>query len=393
MTTKLELFKTQIENALTIGDFDAIYGLFCTKGFSLTELMVFYRKNKQVLNNPAFWTSKLPHFHLKGMLENGLKASFLHAYLTAAQNCNHELNQHLFLLDKEAYIKHFKLWKAFEHPSFFDSFKQLSVNDPSLEKVLKELEIILKAQKKIALEEKNDQNYLNQYSFGEIMLGLSLYYYAFKQHRQTAGNKSWQTQVEVALAEEMNTILNCFKGKENIVLGFANNEELQRQFQQNEAPHHILGKKGLVMPIEPKFKLLYDIFNRMIHRKGQKGLIGLYLCGYADFGSVVLNPAPITTNGNYNIFKFNNAKSSAEERYFSNLKLASFSNTKLSAKTDITGSLRALDFYGIPKTIENGKIMVELNKVLQLLKLFCCLQRASRKDFLFINRVCSHESR
>lgn len=368
MTTKLELFKAQIENALAIGDFNAIYNLFCSNNFSLTELKIFYRRNKQVLKIAEFWTSQLPHFYLEGILGSDLKVIFLQSYLAASENCSHELNQHFIIHDKGQYVKHLKLWKAFEYTSFFDSFKQISKNDSELERVVKELEIILKAQREISLEEKNDQNYFLQFSLGEVMLGLSLYYYAFKQDRQTAGNKSWQTQIEVALVEEINKILALFRNKKNMIFGFASNDELQKSFQQNEPPHHMLDKKGLNMPLEPKFKLLYQLFERLISRNSRKGRITLYLCGYADFSSVILNPAPIRTNNNYRIFKFNNAKSAPEEYYFLGIRMSTLSNVKSSAKTDITASVKALDFYGIPTTIENNRTRVEMHKVLQLLK-------------------------
>lgn len=247
MTYKLQIFSLQIDRALAHKDFDSLFELFTANSFSITELRIFYKRTKTILDSSAFWASKLPHFHLEGILGSDLKITFIHSYLSTAKNCNHDLNKHLLIIAKDDYIKHFKLWQTFEYSDFFYSFKQISNGDSELERVVQELDIVIRAQKRITEEEKEDEHYFLQFTFGEILLAFTLYYYEFKQQDQVAGNKSWQTKVEVGLVDELNNLASLFRGKPNMTLPFANNEELQKHFQRNEAPHHILGKRKSVV--------------------------------------------------------------------------------------------------------------------------------------------------
>lgn len=70
----------------------------------------------------------------------------------------------------------------------------------------------------------------------------------------------------MTLVNELNNVISLFNGKSNMAFQFEKNEELQKQFQQNEAPHRISGKKGLDIPLEPKFQLLYSFIKRLIER-------------------------------------------------------------------------------------------------------------------------------
>lgn len=382
MTDKLHTFSLQIDKVRALKDFHSLFTLFTKNSFSHTELRIFYKRNKDVLNSTTFWTSQLPHFHLEGILGSDLKITFLQSYFGKAENCNHELNKHLLVIAKGDFCKHFKLWQAFEHLNFLESFKQISKADSELERLVNELEIILKAKKRIASEDKEDQNYFLQFSFGEIALGFTLYYYEFKQYGQITGNKSWQTKVEVALVNELNKIISLFKGKTNMVFQFTSNEELQRQFHRNEAPHHILGKQGLNIPVEPKFQHLFHLIKRLLERNEYKGKIQLYLCGYSDFVSVIQNPAPMQTNSSYKRFKINDLKSVPEELYFSNIRLSSLYNPKSLSKTETNSSIENLKFYGIPETIESNSNTIEIRKVFQLLKHFSVYKGTAERTFI-----------
>ena len=88
------------------------------------ELLVFYKRNDNVLITQEFWNSQLPHFHLQGILDSDLKVTFLQLYFSSNGNCNHELNKHLVAIIKTDFIKHFKLWEAFNKLNFFDSLKE-----------------------------------------------------------------------------------------------------------------------------------------------------------------------------------------------------------------------------------------------------------------------------
>ncbi len=369
MTEKLKIHSSSIDKALANKDFNSLLKLFANNSFSCTELLVFYKRNEQVLSSQNFWNSELPHFHLQGILETDLKVTFLQLYFSNALFCNHELNKHLLVLAKADYIKHYKLWKAFEYSNFFDSVKQISKSNTELERIVKEFEIIIKAQNRIEVEQKEDEQYFLQFTFDEVALAFTLFYYEFKQHDQILGNKSFQTKIEVALVDEMDRILSLFKGKPNLTFQFKSNDELQTLYQRNEAPHHILGKKGLHVPPEPKYELLYSLINRLIDRNGRRGQIQLYICGYADFESVILNPAPLRTNINYKIFSINDIKSVPEELYFSK-NIADRDKNAPKSRTDISSKLETLKYYGVPELIQINGNSIEIKKVLQLLRHF-----------------------
>jgi len=369
MTDKLKHHSASISQALSNKDFESLFRLFTTEKFSATELLVFYKRNKDIFNSETFWASQLPHFHLQSIIESDFKITFIQSYFSSDLNCSHDLNNHLVSISKSDFIKFTKLWQVFNHSSFYKSVKELSKNDSELERFVKELDIIIKAQEKLNAEAKADEKYLLQFTFGEIAVAFSLYYYEFKQSDQILANKKLQTQIEMALVDELNNIISLFNGKSNMAFQFENNDELQKQFQRNEAPHHILGKKGLDIPLEPKFQLLYSLIKRLIERNGWKGQIHLYLCGYFDFETVILNPAPLQSNNNYRVFKINNSKSTPEELFFSELRF-DFSKPQNLSKTNIKSSLENLKFYGIPETITHNGNLIEIKKALQLLKYF-----------------------
>jgi hypothetical protein len=377
MTDKLQLYNVQINKVLTSKDFASLLSIFSNNGFSPLELLVFYKRNKDIFKSQLFWNSQLPFFHLERIYESDLKVTFIQSYLSADNFCNHELNNHLFALAKYDFIKHIKLSQAFNHKLFYNSIKLLSVKDSELERIVKEFDIVIKAQNKITAAANEDENYFLQYSFGEVALAFSLYYYAFKQDDQVAGNKKWQTKIEMALVDELNNISSLFKGKPNMTFEYATNEDLQKQFQRNEAPHHILGKKGLILPLEPKFQFLFQLIERLIYRNSCKGGIQLYLSGFSEFQNVSLSHAPVQTNESYRTFKINDSKSMPEELYFS--KLSGFS------KTDITSSIEVLQFYGVPEKLLVNNNEIEIKKVLQLLKHFSVFKGPPERTFINSN--------
>lgn len=120
------------------------------------------------------------HFHLQSIIESDFKITFIQSYFSSDLNCNHDLNNHLVSISKSDYIKFTKLWQVFNHSSFYKSVKEISKNDSELERFVKELDIIIKAKEKLNAEAKADEKYLLQFSYGEIVVAFSLYYYEFK---------------------------------------------------------------------------------------------------------------------------------------------------------------------------------------------------------------------
>lgn len=365
MTDKIKLHETKISKALADKDFDSLFRLFLDEEFTATELLIFYKRKDKILSEPSFWNSQLPHFHLQAIAESDFKITFLDSYFSSDLHCNHELNKHLIFIVKDDFIKFVKLWTVFNLPNFHKSIDNLG-----LEHVAKELDIIIKAQKKIKEEACIDEEKLLQFSLDEIALAFTLSYYKFKQSSETLSNKRWQTQIEMALVGEFDNIISIFKGKPNTMLQFDCNEELQKVFQRNEAPHHTLGKTGLWTQVETKFQNLYLLIDRMLDRNLRKRQIQLYLSGYFDFETTILNPAQLKSNNSYRIFKINDNKTSPEEHYFIDLKIEDILKHKVLSKTDIASSLNCLSFYGIPEVIQHNGNEIDIKKALQLLKHF-----------------------
>jgi len=364
MTNKIQKLSNQAIADLSVKDFNSIKSTFIEEKHTNVDLRIFYKRNKKIFDKKYFWQSELPHFHLEGILESDLKVTFLESYLTDGENCNHELNIHLLAIAQDDYIKHIKLWKAFSHDSFLMSFKQIASYQSQLSDIVKGFEIINKEEKKIKLEEKADSNYFLQFTFGEIVLGFTLYFQALKRDKSTAGNTSYQTSVEVALVNELNNIIALLREKSNMEFKFIDNNALQNEFELYESPHPILGKNSPHLPLDEKYKLLFELISRLLNRKSRKGSIELFLSGYADFESVFLNPAMLKTNTSFRNFKINDLKPQPEEQYFSNIKDDSEVNTN--HKTDISTSVKIFGFYGVPDFIGD----VDMKKALKLLKTF-----------------------
>jgi hypothetical protein len=381
MNEKNKIYPAQIDELIEKKDFDSLFQLFISNNVSFEELRKVYKRREAIFKSSDFWGSKLAHYHLEGILGCDLKIVFLKTYFSKEQYCNHELNKHLIITAPSDFCKHLKLWQAFKYRHFINSFREISKGDNELERVVKELDIIVKSLDKIRYEEEYDKSYFLQYTLGEIALGFALYYHDFKQNGKITGNKSYQTRIEVALADELNYLFSLFKGKENMDFQFPNNDALQEEFFRNEAPHRILGKKGVICPPEDKFQLLFELIKRLILRKMKKGHIELYLCGYTDFESVILNPAPLRSNSRFKTYSINDTKSVPEELYFSKLRLHPFSSNIHLSKTETDSNIANLKFYGIPESIIHNGVSIEFRKVFQLLKYFSAFKGPAERNF------------
>ena len=81
------------------------------------------------------------------------------------------------------------------------------------------------------------------YSFGDIALSYILYYDSLKKNPSINHSFSVLTQYLTILQEDLNKQLRLFKGSDAMILPFATNVDLQKQFQQNATPHPILDQE------------------------------------------------------------------------------------------------------------------------------------------------------
>lgn len=354
----------KINSLLQKKEFDSLYELFEEQKYSLNDFFVFYKrsnnnKSKKIFDLPEFWKSKLPHFHLKDVVESDLKVTFYKSYFSKNENCNPELNQHLICISKDDFIKHFKLWKAFEKAPFFESFKQIANGNPEFERVVREFEIILKVQAKIDSELNQLKEEFTKFSLDDVLLGYALFYYAIKHNVQILGNRNLQVQYEVELINELNFILSAFSEKDKLRVDFSKNEDIQ---------------KILLQDINlTKNQQISRLIKRMMDVTTEKGLISLYVSDYADFISGLLNPTMLETNSSYDIFRLNNQKSRLEEMYFMDIKDKETVPFSKIAKN--------LEFYGIPKSIEYKNKQIDLLKVLKLLYDFSSQKGPAKRGF------------
>ncbi|NVN96639.1 hypothetical protein HXX01_00050 [Candidatus Nomurabacteria bacterium] len=387
MTNKTQLLNTEIDKALVAKDFDYLVSFFVNNAFSATEVLIFYkRKIDNTFIFPEFWKSNLPHYFLEKILESDIRIAFYQAYFQKSENCSEELNKHLISISSDEFLKYFKLWNAYKHSDFLNSFRKISSSDYRLEKAVDELDIIIQAEISINEEQKKDELSILQFSFGEIAMAFSVYFYALKQNKVYLNNKSLLTSVEVTLIEELNRIFKLFLGKKNIDFFFKNNEEIQNEFKRNEPPHHLLGHASNHFNLEDKYKLLFRLIDRSIYHNGQLNNIQLFLCGYAEFDKVLTKQASLRTNYSYRSFQINNHKSVAEEYYFIDFKLEDVSSFKME-RTEISIALKCLFFYGVPRIFDYQKNTIDIEKVLRLLKYFSAFKGPLERGFLPDNKV------
>lgn len=381
MTDKNKKYNLEIENALLKRDFNLLLKLFNQNGFNHLQYIVFLKRNWKKVNTFEFWISQLPHFKLEYILESDLKVTFFEAYFSKVENSNTELNKHLLVIAKDDFIKHFKLWGAFFSPTFLDSFIQISAGNPELEPIEKEFSIIIKVQKRIEVESEQDKQFFLQFSLDEVFMAFTLYYHNFKQKPECNANKAWQTKIEMTLVNELNWVLSIFKTSGRNGIQIKNNADLQKEFKRFEAPHHNLGKEGLVIPLEAKYSFLFGLIDNLISRNGERGLIQQYISGFSDFKSTFPNPSHLRTNNRFRLFQINNSKSVPEELYFLDLELESIGKM-LPSKTDISPIIKSLNFYGILGVTKAQEGFVDIEKVLKLLKYFATYKGPSERSFM-----------
>jgi Holliday junction resolvase len=338
MTDKNKLYATEISNFLSNKDYDSIFSLFNSTNYTPAELKIFYKRNKKILTDQNYWISKLPHFYLKEIVEGDFKIEFLQGYFFNNDNCNDEFNKHLTINAKEDFIKFIKLWGVFNKQNFFNSLTVLAKTDSEIERFVKELEIVIKAQERINGQALLAHKELLKYTFGEIVMSFICYLQNYKGSLNSFGNRKNLVATEMQLVNELNGIIKLFEGKDNMTFEI-NQESL----------------------------LNFHLIDEMIERARQKNIIELYLSGYADFQSVIII-APLLTNKNHRNFRINDAKSEPEEFYFFefNIEYAQLS------KTDISHSIKFWNFYKLPLRLKmsNDNDYVDMLKVFKLLKHF-----------------------
>jgi hypothetical protein len=353
--------------------FDEIPPLFAESNLTSNDLIQLYKKqNKKspfLFSNPTFWKSNLPLFHLQEVLESELRSTFLEKYFSTDAHINDALNECLFHTSKDTFVQHTKLNRVFLMPGFRQSIRQLADKNPDLKPLVKEFEFCVEEWQTIDYEEQKDNLFLRRLNLGEIMMGFVLYYQSVKRSPESLGNKSRQFEIENALNDELHRILALFQQNSSLSFNYSSNAEMQQVFERYETPHPILVKEGLVVPLDRIFQLIFDIAKRSIHRTSRRNRIELYQCGYADFETTVLNPAPLKTNHRFQIFRKNDYKKGAEEFYFSDFKIKK-TNHSLSPKINISAGINAMSFYGIPDEITYNDKAIDLEKVLLLLQHF-----------------------
>lgn len=388
MNSKNELLKNEIGKFLKIKDFDLLLSLFRENKFSIIDLLIFYKRKsnknpdeKNPLKYTEFWKSKLPEYYLDNIIESDIGHTFFEEYFSLNERCNHELNRHLLQISFDHFIKFFKFTRAYKHSDFMKSLKDLIPIYSQLEKVLIEFDAILRIEDKIQDQEMLDNDELVKFSLGEVLMAFTLYYYKFKQSPVIASNKSYQTQFEMALVEEIIRIINIFKSNGDIDFCFKTNSELQKEFELYRVPHFILGKEHPSVPLKESYQELFELINKMISRKEYFTIIEMYLMGYSDIEKELPSSLKFKTNENFKVFQINNSKSPIEEHYFMSFSFDSLGK-KLPQKTDVACVLNNFQFLGIPLKINSGTIKLNLKTVVTFLQHYSKFKGPEKRTFI-----------
>lgn len=359
--------------------FDELYFILSDRNTSARDLIIFYkrfsksnhkRSGVNIFQEVKYWQSELPKLHIESIMKSDVRVNWLSSYLSSKEFCNPDINKKLLEIDSSEFIRFFKYTKAFQFDSFFTSLVELKNDFSFLESHIKEIAIIKQNLSSIESESVKEDSLLFAFPLPYILSAFSLYYHAFKQQPDNLNNKAGQTQIEYALVEEVNRVIKLFfthRRQNQSFNCFPSNKELQVHFDKYCEPHHILGKETPHLQ-SAELKYVYRLIYNMIKRKGLKGLIDMYCCGYSDFTNLVEEPYKLKTNASFVTFQFNNKKSSPEEFYLSNLSSETSVEELKNGRVDAVSEEKYFTYYGVPHQIDLNGEKLDLTKVCKLLK-------------------------
>jgi len=362
MTPILDSISNEAKRFIKPEEFDSLLFLFQEKQVPSSELIIFYKRNKNFFDSQKFWVSKLPLLHLSEILEGDLKVNFLNSYSSKDAFCNHTLNEELLKLNSSEFIRFSKFNYTFNTPAFWSSFQKLQYEFPQLQNIIKEFSIIRQNLDYLKNETDKENHLILGFSFIEVISAFAMTYEFVKQQSNVIGHKAFQTEIEMALVEETNRIIPLFQKykKGSVAIPFNTNEELQ---------NYIKSKTGTPVPDE-NLSVLLESIKKMVSLKGLEGKIDLYCCGYADILNIDKAPYKIKTNRAYSEFVFNNRKTQPEEFYLMDVTLETDLETAKLNRVSGENEIKHFNFYGIPTEIEvNGK-KIDFAKVFKLVKHF-----------------------
>lgn len=386
MTNNIE--NSRILDRLISSDFDEAFELARQTQITWDELIVLYQKSaprRRKVRKPSlfksadFWNSKLPFFHLDKVLSSPLRVPFWTGYFSNDNFCNDELSEYLWHLAKDEFVRQFKLSWGFKHPNFIQSIQKVGKNNQAADIFHNDLKWILKEHGQICSEERADNAAILQYTFGDVLMGYALEYYAVKQDKGVEGNKERQTAIEIALIEDLDRIMKEFSlGKNEIIVPFDSNEELQQAFESNRVRHKWLKPESRRVQTLAKYAQISWLIKRAVNRKIRTSDIERYLSGYADIESVGSKFA-IVTNHLFTRFQRNDYKGWLEEFYIN----GEHDVEKPVARNSVKASLKTFEFYGFPSEFKFPENKFTAQNLLQLLKDFSVFKGPHERQFLF----------
>lgn len=373
--------KSDALKLLVSGSFDDAFMLMRDTRISSDDLVVFYQKANAKLKSKkfglfgigGFWLSQLPFFHLDKILISPLRVPFWTGYFSNDRFCNDGLTEYLWHLNKEEFVKHFKLSFKPEWKGFIESIERLSVLDREAAIFFEEIKWVLKELEDIEVEEKEDTDAILQFVFGDVLMGYVLEYYAVKQDKGVEANKEHQTAIEIALIEDLDRVLKEFSDLKEIQLLFDSNEELQQVFESNRVPHKWLEPDKRQGSILPKYAQIHWLIGRAIQRKVRTSNIERYLSGYAKI-EITGSGHTIASNHAFARFLRNDRKGLLEEFYIN-------PPNDLMQRNSIVSSLKTFEFYGFPVELEFPDGTSKLSELLQLLKDFSVYKGPHERQF------------
>jgi hypothetical protein len=361
MTETLDKLASKTEEILKQEAFDSLSSLFIENYLTSQELIIFYKRKDFILSNIKYWQSSLPSFHIETLLESDLKVSWLYSYFSNDQFCNDMLNQKLLLIIPNEFVRFLKFTHAFNKPQFWESLNFCKHKFPRLETLTKELFVIRQKLNEIKQDNEEESAILKHLLSIDLIIAFTNFYHFFKRQPNVMGNNAFQTEVEVALIEELNRVIpisNC--NDSTTLFPFKTNEELQG----------FLEVKIKNIAEDKPMLFLFKIIEKMIHRKSLNGRIDMYCCGYADFIDYENAPFILKTNEAQSVFNFNNKKSQPEEYYLNDFSFEKsiqyIQDIRISGESEI----KHFDYYGIPASIKSDNKSIDLTKAFKLLKHF-----------------------